>query len=228
MVTQNILDLLEYCIFDGELTEENFQEKILDNLPENFQYDWFYGASKCVLIPKGADYVIKIPFNGMESYEELYDEDNDEYYGGEWYFENYTGCQHGEGWDYCLAEAILYHKAKQAKILDVFCKTKLIGRVNNHPIYTQSRAIPFSWYYLKKEKDYESERSKKIQNYCKKKELPQLNSIWLADAFEYYGERRFNKIMNFIKKERLNDFHTDNIGYIGHQPILIDFSGFLS
>jgi lantibiotic modifying enzyme len=50
---------------------------------------------------------------------------------------------------------------------------------------------------------------------------------WLADAFEYYGLKTFNKLMNFIYEYNITDLHTDNIGYIGTRPVILDFSDFL-
>ena len=44
------------------------------------------------------------------------------------------------------------------------------------------------------------------------------------DALEYYGPKHFDKIMSFIERNKIGDFHNSNLGYIGQTPVFIDYS----
>lgn len=223
MVTQNILDLLEYCIFDGELTEENFEWKIIDNLPKDFSYDYFHGVSKCVIIPKGAEYVIKIPFTGAEEEDEYWDDELEEYVNEGRRYWDYEYSRFGEGWNYCEAEVILYHKAKSQNIEKILCKPRFIGKVGGHPIYIQERAKCFCFC---SNKIYTIDRTSKTTKKCKEKGYIEFNLTWQTDVLEYYGSKTFDKIMKFLNDEYItDDLHDANIGYIGNRPVILDYSG---
>jgi hypothetical protein len=226
MNTQNILDLFDNCIFDGELTEDNFWYKIVDQLPNTCCCKFEHGASKMVIIPEGADYVIKIPFTGQEeSVYDGYDEDGyDEYHQEYIDFDNSI---YGDGWDYCLTEAVHYNKAKRNNVEKIFCKTRCIGKVSGHPIYIQERAETYYSYKNKnmQSRSRKSKTPKEVENICVKKRFSQFNIRWQTDVYNYYGEKIFNKFMDFIKKERIQDLHSDNIGYLGARPVILDYSG---
>ena len=52
------------------------------------------------------------------------------------------------------------------------------------------------------------------------------NMEWLSDAFHFYGEKIFHKLLEFIRTVGINDLHDGNIGYIGNRPVLVDYSSF--
>lgn len=218
-IKNNILELLKNCIFDGILTENDFWYKIVDQLPNHLSFRVYSGASKLVLIPDGADYVIKIPFTGRET--ESYDADEDDYYED---YIDFSEALYGKGWDYCLTEAVLYHKAKQNKVEKVLCKTQFIGKINEHPIYIQERAILY-WDRERYNEDQEKRApySDKALGLCMKENYAQFNNKWITDAYMYYGEKLFNKIMAFITSN-ICDLHGENIGYIGNRPVILDYS----
>lgn len=216
-----LLSIFKNCDFYN-LAEDNYEEKILYELPGDFSYQFFHGVSKLCIIPEGADYVIKIPFNSF------WDIDTEEFLD----FEN-ANFDDEHYWDYCFTEVICYNKAKSKKVNKAFCKAKLLGLVNDYPIYIQERAE--TYYNLKKkgknqESDYndEDDRTPRTKDYCKKHGFFCFNPIWCADAIEYYGKKRFNKIMSFVKENNIGDLHTDNIGYVGRKPVFIDFSDYNS
>lgn len=212
MQRDNLLDLFQNCDFSGKLTSDNFEDRIIDNLPENLSYKYFFGASKVCIIPEGADYVIKIPFNSTwydtsEEYEDFCNACGDDRHF----------------WDYCFAEVLCYNEAKREKVNKMFCKPRLLGCVDDYPIYIQQRAV--TYYDLKGEETVDA-RTPKTRDYCQKKGFSCFNSIWIADALEYYGQKGFNRMMSFIKSYGIGDLHDENIGYIGRQPVLIDYSDF--
>lgn len=208
-----LLDIFKDCDFSDMINRDNFGEAILNNLPDNFDYNYFYGVSKLCLIPKGSDYVIKIPFNT-----EWYDWDREYVY--------FFNANHDDNrkWDYCMSELLIYNLAKKEKIEKIFCKTRFLGCVNNYPIYIQERANPI---YLMDGIRYSDHRTDRISEYCHQRNFQIFHSVWMADALEYYGQKIFNNAMSFIKYNHINDLHNENIGYIGNRPVLIDFSGYL-
>ena len=64
MLNEEILQLFNACTFDGILTENDFADKVLSNLPDGLKYHYEYGATKLVIILSNCDFVIKIPFSG--------------------------------------------------------------------------------------------------------------------------------------------------------------------
>lgn len=210
MQKDNVLNIFKDCDFRGELSRGNFKEKIIKNFPKGLNFKYFHGMSKVCIIPTGADYVIKIPFNGVwYDYDKSFD---------------YFWCANDDEnhkWDYCFTEMICYNYAKKEKVEKAFCKTKLLGYTNDYPIYIQQRASVFS--DLKEEEDYRSERT---EDYCCSHGFRCFNPVWIADAIEYYGQSQFSRLMDFIDNYGIDDLHTENIGYIKNKPVLIDYSDF--
>ena len=129
MFKDDILNIFKNCFFEN-LNDKNFKENILDNLPSDFNYEYHYGASKLVIIPKYENkYVIKIPFSGYFDY--VYDE---------FYFFSNANEDEDKCWDYCLTELLIYRRAKKEKINQIFAKSRLIGTINDYPIYIQEKA----------------------------------------------------------------------------------------
>jgi hypothetical protein len=228
MDKEYILSLFKDCDFNEDyddcdgagLTSYNFDYRVLEYLPDNFSYKCFSGVSKLCIIPEGADYVIKIPFKGN------LDDENDFYYE----FENANETE--TCWDYCLTELLYYQQAKHFKVEKAFCKTKLLGYINDYyPIYVQQRAEPFeNKYSFAMTCNYRNDKTNHIENtkdYCASKLYRFFNDIWLTDALEYYGKAQFDKIMSFIEDCRIRDLHSGNLGYIGARPVIIDFSDYV-
>ena len=124
-----------------------------------------------------------------------------------------------------------YYNAKSNKKTDKrqnhYAKERIIGMINGHPIYIQQKVEVFTdsdAYYL----DDEIKR-KKTADYCERKGLRTFYEealTWQADALEYYGPKQFDKIMSFIERNKIGDFHNSNLGYIGRAPVFIDYSDF--
>ena len=112
----------------------------------------------------------------------------------------FTGADTDNGWDYCEAEANKYKRAEEEGLAQCFAKTKKIGDIDGYPIYMQELADIY----------------KSIM----------FNLEWLSDAFHYYGEKVFHKLLEFIRTVGINDLHDGNIGYIGNRPVLVDYSSF--
>ena len=216
MNSNEIIKLLSECEFDGELYSEVVNEKIFEHLPDDFRYDWNEGASKLVIKPYNEDYVIKIPYNGQ-------------YYDSSKKFEPFLSANNSDKyfWDYCMTETLVWRLAKTENIHKAFAKERIIGMINGHPIYIQQKVEVFTdsdAYYLDDEI-----KKKKTADYCERKGLRTFYEealTWQADALEYYGPKQFDKIMSFIERNNIGDFHNNNLGYIENRPVFLDYSDF--
>ena len=214
-----LLDFFEECYLDEDLTEDNFFDNVIEHLPKNISFKYFSGATKLVILFPGADYVIKIPFNGQYTYN---DEDELIY----WEFENGS---YGCCWDYCLGEVEKYAEAEEIGLENFFAKTELIGHVHGHPIYVQERATIYEDVAKEKDKQKNSwERRKSARELCDYKGYSCFNGLWILDLQDYCGgpdDELFCSFMNYVT-DYISDLHMGNVGYIDGKPVLVDYSGF--
>lgn len=210
-----ILEALSYGTFD-ENDEADFYPDVVQPFSEKYKKSFNYatGATKGVLIFEQLGFVIKIPFcRNSEDYDDYYECCN--------YF---TGADTDNGWDYCEAEADKYQRAEEEGISMCFAKTEKIGEIDGYPIYMQELASIY------KNVDYQSshteEDSRQVNSICDSNNFYIFNIEWLSDAFHFYGEKIFHKLLEFIRTVGINDLHDGNIGYIKNRPVLVDYSSF--
>lgn len=214
-----ILEALSYGTFD-ENDEADFYSIVVQPFSEKYKkpFDYATGATKGVLIFEQLGFVIKIPF--CRNSEDC--EYNSAY--GEYECCYFTGADTDNGWDYCEAEANKYERAEEEGLAQCFAKTKKIGDIDGYPIYMQELADIY------KSIDYQSshteEDSRQVSSICNSNNFYMFNLEWLSDAFHYYGEKVFHKLLEFIRTVGINDLHDGNIGYIGNRPVLVDYSSF--
>lgn len=214
-----ILEALSYGTFD-ENDEADFYSIVVQPFSEKYKkpFDYATGATKGVLIFEQLGFVIKIPF--CRNSEDC--EYNSTY--GEYECCYFTGADTDNGWDYCEAEANKYERAEEEGLAQCFAKTKKIGDIDGYPIYMQELADIY------KSIDYQSshteEDSRQVSSICNSNNFYMFNLEWLSDAFHYYGEKVFHKLLEFIRTVGINDLHDGNIGYIGNRPVLVDYSSF--
>lgn len=214
-----ILEALSYGTFD-EIDEAEFYPVVVQPFSEKYKkpFDYATGATKGVLIFEQLGFVIKIPF--CRNTEDCYY--NSAY--GEYECCYFTGADTDNGWDYCEAEADKYERAETEGLAQCFAKTEKIGDIDGYPIYMQELADIY------KSIDYQSshteEDSRQVSSICNSNNFYMFNIEWLSDAFHYYGEKMFHKLLDFIRTVGINDLHDGNIGYIGNRPVLVDYSSF--
>lgn len=176
-------------------------------------FDIDSGVSKLVIIPYTANYVIKIPFSGLWYYEDIYNEETDEYENGEDFFE------YNRTLDYCAIEEEVYKKAVDAHLDFLFAKTEKVGEIDNFSIYCQEKVK----FYI--------EVNTKSESYSRSKELLKeknfsINPNWLTKVIEIYGDNVASILIDFLKENKLSDFHSGNCGYTKDGlPKLSDYSG---
>lgn len=192
--------------------------------------DWDNGASKFVLLPRGKDYVVKIPYSGgWYQPDDEWDDEIEEWVAQEACFEEFEGSYvHGEStWDYCAREEYLYKLAVKYGVEKYFLHTQCIGYVNDHPIYVQERADEIG--YEKEGSSHSKEERDSTKEELKRRGLNgHLNIGWSIEFLAAYGYDEYEKLINFLENEYVCDLHSGNIGYKNGKPVLIDYCGFES
>ena len=253
MTKEYILDCLnKYCTF-SELSEDSFYENIVRPLKEAKCFsDWVdaCGVTKGVLIFKGLDFVVKIPFEGQHFTQEEHWEEEENgrwhyyysrvehhsatpknwiFYEEDNYFEAFGGAPEEDGWNYCLGEALVCEKASEKGLRSCFAETSYLGHAGDHPIYIQERCTIFC--------DEESSRAETYKNRSKadydslkevrdRVDFYDCDDNWLLDFLIYWGEEMLHDLANFLYDSDINDLHNGNIGYRNGVPVLVDYSGY--
>ena len=248
-----ILDCIDkYCDLE-ELDEYSFEHKVAMALRDakcfDCEWTWDCGVTKGVLIFSGVDFVVKIPFAGQSEYMESHYENRYgdwvsssyqtkktnastcgfRYVEGEDHFENFSGAECENGWDYCEVEATRYCRAEEAKVEEVFAKTEWIGDVHNYPIYIQERCCMFREETSSNQNKYDSRTRadyEKVNTLREKYDFHSIDDDWMLDFLIYYGEEMFKRLADFIFNENIYDLHNGNIGYRKGRPCLVDYSSY--
>lgn len=228
----NILDEVGIDANDERFTQESFGYEdpfyelgryMEKNYPD-FHFEVASGATKCVIVPEGEDYVLKIPFTGYEDWEnQPYEEDEET---GEWtYDDNWDAFVPFEAiYDYCKAEVDNYQFAIIEGLEDVFAEISLLGYIKGFPIYVQKKVTTF-WQTRNRVKHTEEERTS-LKNSYKRGDLEKLPIDWCLDFIAAYGEEKFMNFLIFTIECHINDLHGDNVAYRNGKPCLSDFSGY--
>lgn len=233
MTDAEILGLFEKTEFPEFLGEENVEDFIENktHFPETFKFTWNTGASKLVILPFDADFVIKIPFNGQYferremDYEtgEIISESGWEPFTSEEY---YSEDMDFDG-NYCGREADISNIAAAEDLDECFAITECIGRCKGYLIYKQARATAILADILDEKSDSLSvEERNSIRDKCDSMGVYRFNVYWLNDFLEFFGEEILKQLNRFIDTYDINDLHSSNVGYIGNRPVLIDYSGY--
>lgn len=186
---------------------------------EKWEWTWDEGATKCVIIPKKENFVIKVPFDG-EIHDSWFDEEEDEFT----FFYNGGGY---EGWNYCELEREYYDELiKDNEFKDFFLYPERINE-KGWPIYIQSKVsvyadLDFSNDFIK------PESLKVINSFLSIEERKHLPAPWLSIVLENLG-KNIDKLNSFIEYLNANfsDLHRNNIGISkdGH-AVIFDYGGY--
>lgn len=242
------MEEIKNSLFDAlsDMSFSEFSEECCNDLLDalrgvKWDYDWEYGATKIVIMPKNMDFVVKIPFLGHVIEEEpdvdcsecpYRDENGCDSccYDSEWVFREF--CLAGDifdEWDYCKAEKDRYNHAKEFGLEKALAETQLWFVVNNYPIYIQPKCSIFSQGGRSKTDltEITDEKRKTIRSKCDEQDVHCFNVTWLCDLLEYFGDVYFEQFLSFLKENNYNrDLHSSNIGYLNGKPVLVDYSGF--
>lgn len=223
-----ILNLFNDFPFEDTFTsEDNYSlSNYLRNIKGYTNFHISSGASKCVIIPEGEDYVIKIPYTG-QYIESDWDEEPS-------YYEDFTEAGACRQWDYCQAEAIRYEVTAAVNLNKYFAPTIFIGYTNfDFPIYIQPKCEELAYAY--KNEEYSSSMEEKMKtsdilnseiNYEADCNMPCIPLDWLTSFRFAYGEDELIRFLNFLRNEEWGDFRDENIGFFNGRPIVFDYSDF--
>lgn len=209
------------------------------------------GASKCVIIPPHAPYVIKIPFlyntdiawNGDSYYWDSYAQtyryrsDDDDY---QVEFENAVyPISGGTGSDYCQSEAEYYQAAKEYGVADMLAETRFIGHAGGTAIYVQERCETYDDAALSHSEASEVAYDEAVEpmqqdshmTYETRKERDygwKFDRTFELRLVDSYSVKKLLKLFDFIEQEHLRDFHHGNIGTFAAsgKPCIFDYSGY--
>ena len=178
----------------------------------------YHGVSKVAIIIPGCSLVIKIPFKGQWRYEENYNEETEEYEGGEEWFEPFD-CD-----DYCALEADVYTDAEEAGYEQYLAETKFYKAIKNTYVYIQERVYTL---YSDKASTPTDDSRKKIKDRCGSYLGTQ---DWSACFIDFFGEEAFENFYHYCVYEGkvciADDLHSANIGFrVDGSPVILDYSG---
>lgn len=215
--------------YEFSQTEDGFDadaENFIDTLWNTFRCDdVLTGASKCVVLLSNQNFVLKIPFEGKQIWEQIRNFDEPKYDSNnfDFVFYPFSCARTKDHWDYCNDEVEIFKKAEAAGVGSFFARTDFYGySKDNHPIYVQERCEVFDNVDVD---DMYEDLSKEIKTSASEvsSELPE---EWIALAIKYFGQELTDKFLAFVEDERIDDLHYNNFGFIGDRPVLIDYSGY--
>lgn len=210
-------DKIDMRTFNRDNFEDVFDCSDLDD-----GWDYEYGASKLVIIPKHLDFVVKIPFGAVGYY------DDDDNYCCDPFERAYYAEEDDYGWDYCRSEAEYYDLAREAGISFFFAKTTYIGDICGVPIYVQEKIEIQEDVWRSHTDNQRTDSREKVEKMglwgCG------LNDDFLTELFDYYSDDEVAALFKFIRTYHLGDLTDSNVGYdpVTGAPVLSDYSDFNS
>lgn len=205
---------------------EHFTEEDVDNFicgmsKDVPDFNWEYGATKCVIIPENRDYVIKIPFDGELDFNDEFEEEERD----DGYFRYFYEGGGEDGWDYCqLEQEYFYEYLEESEFRDFFLVPETVNVKKDWPVYIQEKAIPYQEasgpVYKSTDSLYEV-RTSGISSYTR------IPDLWLAVCLENLNNdiEKLREFLNFLQ-DNFSDLHEGNIGYRNGHAIVLDYGGF--
>ena len=191
-----------------------------------------HGCTKGVFIFDDLDVVVKFPYSGSLEYKSGYswDDDNGSHYSSsEEVFTRFESAgEESEDWNYCEREAALYQKAKTAGLEEFFCPSEKLYEVNGYPVYIQKKATSIGGSSNAKVPVTEEDNAlyRKIEEYMDTRDSMKMSYNFIFNLVKSYSFEKFKEFYSFCKEEGINDLHSDNYGYCGEKPVLVDYSGY--
>ena len=180
----------------------------------------YHGASKMVIAsPIIGNTVIKIPFNGF------YEEDCET---GELYWNDFCWATGSDSSDYCLAEYEKYHRLKTYGLDCFVAKTLYYKTIDGIRIFLQEQITPendLCSFYTP------SQQSKNIANKWYTEGKFNIESEWIANCLDKYGQSKVKRFLHYCKNidlDILEDAHGGNYGYrTNGTPAILDYSNYM-
>ncbi len=134
--------------------------------------------------------------------------------------------------DYCELELANYNHAKEYRVEKCLLPIEYIGTTESgipiyiQPMYTTSQD-QLDYNLVKKwERKCESLRRSPVVRKVKDGCLYSPPNLWVTRAIQIYGKAFMKSFQEWSRKHGVNDLHSGNVGYLGKQPIIIDYAGY--
>lgn len=216
----NINDITQYLTNFEDVIGDCFYEEITDDFigeidPGVDSFTYNTGISKCVIIPKKTDYVIKIPYTGYVEEEEY-----DTYYDFDCF----------KGWNSCAFERSIYKEAVENGFEEFFLKLTKVKEFSYYPVYIQPKAVLISD-DIRDRYTKIPEVSPRVKNILKYKKIfrdGKMMDFWFGQIYaKLKSEDKFASFLQFLADRDLDkDLHYSNIGYYKDNPVIVDYAGF--
>ena len=135
--------------------------------------------------------------------------------------------------DYCKQEVAYYESAKEYRVEKILLPIEKVGVTKGGiPLYLQPIYKTTVDEMSYKNRDKVAKRFQKTQNFATVRAVSRgcyysPNRDWLARAIQIYGKKFMRSFEAWTNAHRVNDLHSQNIGYIGnYRPVLIDYAGY--
>ena len=170
------------------------------------------GATRMVFIPERYDFVIKVNFDGTETFNYNSDEEDD------YIFRPYH-------FDYNDEEMNRIRVATEAGFGSLFLEMEPVATVHNRDFYLQRKATHIGFSSLVEVSADSRKKSEGMRNtpedHC--------HVLWRARVIELYGESFWKNLVKWDEVEVIrlfDDMHGGNYGYCGDRPVFVDVGGF--
>lgn len=143
--------------------------------------------------------------------------------------------------DEAFEEVTIYQKAAEKGLECFFPKTEFLIEIQGVRFVVQERVSCNVWntpdiIVNKTDKIIKTVSSKtveKVQQEIKRAaeysgagRARIVDSRWISTMVSIYGKKKVKRLTDFMCECGINDLHSENIGYIGKYPIILDFSGY--
>ena len=129
--------------------------------------------------------------------------------------------------NYCAEEVEIYEKAVKEKLDQFFAPCYFLEKIDELEVYAMAAAeVDAEELYSDLYHRLSSEGRSNEEATCILEEVED-NSEYVEWLFPYYaGSVDFDRFLEFLSDEGINDLHSGNIGYIDGNVVLIDYSGY--
>ena len=136
--------------------------------------------------------------------------------------------------DYCTIEYENFLNAKKIGIDKIFLPVERVATLSSGiHVYAQTRFssdfehLPRPVYHSIKTKVNATRHGKIFhKSYGNVYQSYHIEDIWYARAYQIYGKRFMKELEAFTNRYRIGDLHSENVGFLGKMPIILDFSGY--
>lgn len=134
--------------------------------------------------------------------------------------------------DYGAIEVANYHKACDLGIERIFLPTRLVCVLKGGcPVYAQKKFTSDHCGHSNRKALEKVVANCVNRGICEKArhgmyQSHRIDRAWFARAYQIYGKKFMRVVEEFTRDERIGDLHQRNLGWLGKQPIILDFAGY--